>query len=260
VTVELREGVVCVEGRLAAMLHGPDDHRLLGVPSLRDAGELWADTFGAGALGEAEVGRADVTGELRFDDPRDGSDLLAAMRSLDLPWLKIGTEGWKRDRVETVYARTAVGRSVVLRAYDKGLETGTAEAGAWLRFERQRRFPKGRARDVSGFAETPLDRWFVGRELVKLEAIDDVTVCDREGAVDELRDRARSGDVSARTAERLAGFLALRGEGMSRATEYRRHGELSTLGIALDRNVVGRATVPIGGYLSRVVESFQAAA
>src|SRR5262249_53804908 len=122
VTVGLSPGLVTVEGRLAAMIHGESDHRLLPGDELGEAVGLWADTLGLAP--EAEIGRADVTGELWFDDVEDGRDLLAAARSLDLPWLKIGTEGWKRDTLQTVYARSARGRSVGLRIYDKGVETG----------------------------------------------------------------------------------------------------------------------------------------
>lgn len=85
------------------------------------------------------VGRADLASELRFSDGRDGVELLRAVSYVDLPWLKVGTEGGKRDSLETVSWRTVNGRSVVMRMYDKGRETGLAAPGEWIRFERQRR-------------------------------------------------------------------------------------------------------------------------
>jgi hypothetical protein len=255
VTVGVSPGLVTVEGRLAAMLNGPDDHRLLPPAQLEEAVVLWADTLGVDA-DRAEVGRADVTGELRFRDGEQGRDLLAAMRSLDLPWLKIGTEGWKRDGLETVYARAARGRSVGLRIYDKGVESEQAAPGEWLRFERQKRFRKDRARTVAEFEATPMGEWFVGRELRRLVQLDDVVVCDRGGAVSELCERVGRGELGWQRAERIAGYVTLRGAGMPERTVRRRESELRALGISLDRNQGGRSRVPVGEHVRLVVESF----
>lgn len=58
-----------------------------------------------------------------------GLEFLRALSYVDIPWLKVGTEGGKRDRLETVYHRNMRGRSVALRCYDKGVESDTCAAG-----------------------------------------------------------------------------------------------------------------------------------
>jgi hypothetical protein len=184
---------------------------------------------------------------------------MAALRHVDVPWLKIGTEGWKRDQLETVYGRYVRGRSVQFRVYDAGVHHGTHGPGERVRFERQRRFRKDRARAVADFTAEGLASWFVGRELGKLiDQEGDVMVVNENGAQRELRKRAMAGELDGRTAERLAGYIALRGTGLPRATLYRRAAELRDLGMAVDRTARASKVVPVGSYVGRVVESFAA--
>ena len=133
------DGMAYVEGRVAALLDGPEAHYLATPAQLVEASELFADTVGADDLGEVVTGRLDLASELTFDDPREGLTLMRAAAALDVPWLKTGTEGSKRDGLETVAWRAVNGRSIALRLYDKGRESGTAEPGTRLRGERQRR-------------------------------------------------------------------------------------------------------------------------
>ena len=109
--------------------------------------------FAGSGFDTVGVGRADLASELRFIDGREGHEFLRALSYVDLPWLKVGTEGGKRDRLETVYHRNVRGRSVALRCYDKGVESKTCTPGMWLRLERQRRSRKdqeGTVQDVIG--------------------------------------------------------------------------------------------------------------
>lgn len=254
------DGLTYVEGRVASLLGTPDVHDLAPADALPLAESVWRDTLALDRGTVCEVGRADVTAELRFPDPRDGHDLLAALRSVDHPWLKVGTEGFKRGEVETVYGRYARGRSVQLRVYDKGLESGDAPAGTRIRFERQRRFRKDRARTTAEFAATPLADWFVGRELRSLveREREDVVVCNEVGALRELRALAGSGDLGWQACERLIGYVWLRGHGQSRATRYRREAELSALGIKLDRSLHESIRVPVGAYVRQLVGALAA--
>lgn len=251
------DGLAYVEGRVHALVGEPENVALAEPRVLVEAADLWRDSLGVEAV--AEVGRADVTGELLFDEARDGLDFLAALRHVDLPWLKIGTEGWKRGELETVYGRSSRGRSVQFRAYDAGVHHGTHAPGERIRLERQRRFRKERARAVADFVAEPLASWFVGRELRKLvDDGGDVLVCNERGAHRELRKRVMAGELSPQTGERLAGFLVLHGAGLSRATRFRRASELRQLGLAVDRTASSSSVVPVGQYVGRVVESFAA--
>lgn len=248
------DGLVYVEGRVCSLLGDPESDELASASAVVQAEELWRETLELD--GVAEVGRADVTAELQFEDRGDGLDLLAALRHVDYPWLKVGTEGWKRGELETVYGRSANGRSVHLRVYDKGVESGGAAPGERVRFERQARYRKDRARTVAEWLAPGAAAWFVGRELASLveRPEDEVYVCNEVGALRELRRLADDGRIGWQAAERLVGYVWLRGQGLSRATRYRRESELHELGVYLDRTLRESARVPVVGYIRQAVE------
>ncbi len=141
------DGMAYVEGRVAALLDGPDAHYLASPAQLVEAAELVADTIGS-APADVGLGRLDLASELRFDDPREGLALMRAIAAADVPWLKTGTMGSKRDGLETVNWSAVNGRSIQLRLYDKGRESGTSLPGTRLRGERQKRMRKGREQRV----------------------------------------------------------------------------------------------------------------
>ena len=175
------DGLVTIEGRLAALLYGEEDHRLLGADDFVRAPEAAADLFGldldAAPVG---IGRADLASELVFTDGREGQEFLRALSYVDLPWLKVGVEGAKRDNLQTVYHRDIRGRSVKLRCYDKGVESETCAPGTWLRLERQRRWRKEREPTVNDIVARGLAEEFAGRELRAVVAgHDEVTVVTR---------------------------------------------------------------------------------
>jgi hypothetical protein len=115
-----RDGTLYAEGRLAALVNGSDDHSLLPIAALSDGAAAARERFGfAVDASGAAVGRLDVA-ELRFDDGRDGLSFLHALSQADVPWAKVGTEGKKRDRIQTVNFRSVRGRTILMRAYDKG--------------------------------------------------------------------------------------------------------------------------------------------
>ena len=245
------DGLVTVEGRLAALLYGEGDHRLLGADDFVRAPEVAADLFGleldAAPIG---VGRADLASELRFTDGREGHEFLRALSYVDLPWLKVGTEGGKRDRLETVYHRNVRGRSVALRCYDKGVESATCAPGTWLRLERQRRWKKEREPTVDDVIARGLAEEFVGRELRAVVAGDDeVTVCDPPAAADRLRELHAAGMITGDALHRLGAFVWFGDEGLHPRTAQRRASSLRRLGVALNPHEAGRATVPVGEYL-----------
>jgi len=242
------DGLVTVEGRLAAMLYGEEDHRLCGPADLERAPQAVADLLGISEGGEpAGVGRCDLASERVYADAREGRELLRAASYADVPWLKVGTEGGKRDEVQTVYWRTVRGRSVVLRLYDKGVETGQAAPGTWLRLERQRRYRKANEPTVGDVLARGLATSYAGRELASLVvSAGEVVVCSRAGAVAELRRLHAAGRVSGGQLHQLVAFVELGGEGLHVRTVYRRASLLRRLGIALSPESASLSRVQLG--------------
>ena len=245
------DGLVTVEGRLAALLYGEADHRLLGADEFRRAPQAAADLFGldidASPVG---VGRADLASELVFPDGERGLEFLRALSYVDLPWRKVGVEGAKRSRLETVYHRSTRGRSVALRCYDKGVETQMCAPGVWLRLERQRRWRKDREGTVDDVVARGLANEFVGRELrAVVEGDDEVTVCDPPAAAERLRELHAAGTITGEMLHRLGAFVWFGDEGLHPRTAQRRASSLRRLGVALNPHEGGRSTIPVGEYL-----------
>ena len=151
-----RDGMLYAEGRLAAILNGPDDHSLLPMAALEHGAHAAAQRFGFDVDPvDARLGRLDIAAELRFDDGDDGLAFLHALSLADVPWAKVGTEGKKREHIQTVNFRSVRGRQILMRAYDKGVEADIAPAGQLIRFERQRRYRKPAERSVAGARARP---------------------------------------------------------------------------------------------------------
>jgi hypothetical protein len=265
-------GMAYVEGRAAAILNGSEDHGLVDVSTLETAALAGADLVGADANSAelAALGRMDLTSELLLDDPREGVELLSAAQHVDLPWLKTTVDGLKRGVPQSVSWRTLQGRSIVLRLYDKGVETGQAPPGMWVRLERQRRARKDRERTIAQAQGAGLRESFVGRELDALLAGEvATTVCDRWGAVEQVRELVERRIITRRTGELLCGHLALgstyepyksrRARESARRTLRRREERLRKLGIALDPIAESRRVVHVSDYLRRFVDRFDEA-
>lgn len=254
-----RDGTLYVEGRLAALLNGPDDHSLLPVASVRDGAGMGSKRFGFPVdASRAAVGRLDVAAELRFEDGADGLAFLHALSLADVPWAKVGTEGKKRDRVQTVNFRSIRGRTILMRTYDKGVESGTAPPGELIRFERQRRYRKEKELSVSAALNLDVRGLFVGRELESLAGVTAEVVCDQWGAIDRLNELVRWGWIKAPRADALAGFLVRGGEGHRQSTWYARHAALRQLGILIDPLARERSSVPVGRHLRSMVAALAA--
>ena len=254
-----RDGMLYVEGRLAAILHGSDDHSLQPLSAVPAGATAASEHFGFHVdASAAALGRLDVATEIRFPDGRAGLAFLHALSLADVPWAKVGTEGKKRERLETVVFRSLRGRTVLMRAYDKGVESGLAPAGQVIRFERQRRFRKQREPSIEHAATYDLDGVFVGRELRSLMDVSAEVVCDLWGAVDRLNDLARAEVITAGKADLLAGFLARNGEMHKTSTRYSRWADLRRLGIIVDPLARDRTSVPVGSYLRAMADQLAA--
>jgi hypothetical protein len=218
-----RDGTLYAEGRLAAVLRGADDHSLLPVAALRDGAETASSRFGfAVDASNASLGRLDVAAELRFEDGADGLAFLHALSLADVPWAKVGTEGKKRERLQTVNFRSVRGKTILMRAYDKGVESRLAPPGKLIRFERQRRYRKRDELAVSAALDLDVPGLFIGRELRSLACVTAEVVCDQWGAIDRLNELVRWGWIKAPRADALAGFLIRGGDGHKPSTWYSR--------------------------------------
>jgi hypothetical protein len=245
-----RDGMLYAEGRLAAILHGPDDHSLLPIAELEHGARVAAQRFGFDVdPSDARLGRLDIAAELSFDDGRDGLAFLHALSLADVPWAKVGTEGKKREQIQTVNFRSVRGAQILMRAYDKGIEAGIAPPGELIRFERQRRYRKTAERSVAQALEFDPRELFVGRELASLIDVTAETVCDTWGAIDRLNELVRRAEIRASKADALAGFLIRRGEGHRQSTWYGRWADLRRLGILIDPLARERSSVRVGHCL-----------
>jgi len=258
-----RDGLVYLEGRASALLNqDPDDHDLLHPTDLLSAAQVslsFVQELGCPVPDTEPVrlGRADLAAEMRFSNPREGSAFLHSLSSLDVPWCKSRTDGRKGNHIETVSFHGTNGKSIYLRAYDKGVESGTAAPGARLRLERQKRFRKDREPDVSMFATSDLRKMFVGREFSRLVDLPCATVCDVPEALEVLAASAQTW----RQYERMAAYIVVGDDIIyPRDKAYARAAELRSLGIFVDPTQIERVEVPVGRYLHALASAWSAAA
>jgi hypothetical protein len=254
-----RDGTLYAEARLATLLHGSDDHSLLPVAMVREGAEEASLRFGFSVdASRAALGRLDVAAELRFDDGADGLAFLHALSLADVPWAKVGTEGKKRNHIQTVNFRSVRGRMILMRAYDKGIESQLAPPGQLVRFERQRRYRKHAELAVVAATELDVPDLFIGRELESLARVTAEVVCDQWGAIDQLNELVRRGAIEAPRADALAGFLVRGGDGHKQSTWYSRWAGLRDLGIVIDPLARERSAVPVGRHLRAMMQQLAA--
>jgi hypothetical protein len=254
------DGLVYLEGRAAAILSGDNEnHSLLPVHGLSSAervARIFVQDSGARVPDEvARLGRVDLAAELRFGDPREGSAFLHSLASLDVPWCKSRVDGRKGDHIETVSFHGIRGATIYLRAYDKGVESGTDKVGTRIRVERQKRYRKTRELLPDDFAVTDIRKAYLGREFKLLSDLPSAVVCDLPEALVVLRDRL----LPWQQMERLGGYLCF-GQWIDypRMTHYRRLAELRELGIFVDPTQRERIEVPVGQYLQTLASAWAA--
>ncbi len=261
-----------VEGRLAALLAGTADAHELAAPADLPAGaEAGREAFAALGLNMAApieaVRRADLAGDLAFNDGADGLAFLRALASLDVPRLK--RDVWAvGPRVETVYYRTPKAGEVRMRAYDKGVESATAAPGERVRFEMQRRYRKAMQLTPRNLAAVDWGELYRERLAPWERSADGFAVVSLSGAQDAILTALREGatlrDGSAltpRRAERMLGTLVILSElgadwYENSYTAKRRAREFMDLGIALDLHREKREPVAVGALLEMLAEAF----
>jgi hypothetical protein len=212
----------------------PCGRRLGPAGSLLPAHKRLAESFdelGIRLGHPAGVGRLDVATTLGFDEGCDGQSFLTGVAGLDLPGMKPVI--WGRP-VETVAFVPRRGRSLTARVYDHGRHRGIAEPGRLIRLEAQFRYLKGRRVPVDEIDSAFLRTRFHTRFAPLCEAAKGVRVGGAPALSRELCRRVRDRAMTAREAERIAGFVLLDGaygDGLhpprtasSRTAELRRHG------------------------------------
>lgn len=196
------------------------------------------------SAGSEGLRRADLTLDLRFNDPAGGVAFLAAVAAVarTLPGYQAEIRCAKDGccAVETVYLRGRGGRRVLGRVYDKGIETGWGVRGELVRLEDQRRWPRLLRRSIDEMHPAYSRALWQRRWLPLWQASEGVTVAAPAQLADKLAGLAAMGVVSQAEAERLAGFVLLSSRGVkhSRATMQRRRQRLRELGVILADGVV----------------------
>jgi|GEM_PF-6316760 len=258
------DGLAYVEGRAAALVEGSRDcHDLLTVGDLplaeQAARAQMLEVVGTSGGEHAALGRVDLAAELRFSRGDEGQAFLHALRALDVPHGKVGMDGGKAGAIETVYVRGITGRSVHMRAYDKGLEAGTDGPGRRIRVERQIRPRKSREQTVAMFQASNTRAAFLGR-LAAFQDVPSVCVADAAGAIDRLAELHDQGAISGSQLHRLTGYVVHRGRGLSRTRRYAHAQELRAVGVAFDPVALERSVVPVGRYLRALAAAWPEAA
>jgi hypothetical protein len=158
--------------------------------------------------------------------------------------------------VETVYVRGYSGVKILGRWYDKGLESGLAPRGERIRAEDQRRYPKGHRRGIHELEGRYVRSKFQQRFYPLWQATKGVTVAGPLILADRLADLVEDGELSARKAEQLAGYLVLQKRvRQKRSTVYSRRKELRDLGLVVSEGVLEEVEVDLHEVLDEALES-----
>jgi hypothetical protein len=154
---DLHNRLIYCEGRLACILD--DDEDAVGLrPPAKLGHAAFLAAFMLSQLGirldpdEAVVRRCDVTGNVRFRDPKDGEGLQRALRD------HAGGSPTPRGSgpiVETVEWHGRRNR-IAFRSYDYGIHRGTHGPGDMIRFERQLHVDKAEQLTIPRFLQQDL--------------------------------------------------------------------------------------------------------
>lgn len=162
-----------VEGRARALeLADEKNHGLAAPGALRfvqdQVTEGLGKLLGRRLAAPGGLRRADLTGELEWDRPEDGREFLQLLSGMHSPRHKVETVmELGAGGMETVTWKTPKRFATVMRAYDKGVESGSAPAGERIRLERQLRFKSGKrptveqwlSRDLGDLYTAPVRAW-----------------------------------------------------------------------------------------------------
>jgi hypothetical protein len=248
-------GRLCVEGH-------PRKDGLCPPWELEDAYQELLDSLAENGITRlsrfAGVSRLDSTVTQRFGNPREGQAVLMGIAALDIPWCKPKVVGRPPETVYLIHER---GRGRVLgRAYDKGLEAGTAERGELVRLEDQRRFAARQRPGRDAFHADYVRGRFEQRFRALWRSAKGVKVAAVPVVARELAARACRGEITHREMERLAGFVLAEVAGVAKSaypdrTYKRRRAELREQGLVVADAFFEPVEVDLGLVLERALET-----
>jgi hypothetical protein len=253
-----RDDLVYAEGRLAAILEGPESKRLCGQAELADGAEVLRmrlAELGVKARDTVAFGRLDLASDLMFANGGDGLAMIRAASFLDVPRAKTGTDGRKAGKLESVTFRSTRGRRVIGRLYDKGVESASFEPGRLIRYERQLRYEKAREPSLADALRLPMRDLYAKQLRAAVANSRQVVAAPVNPSLDVLMMLADDGKITYQQAERLAGYLAIRQRGdplqLPSRTRQRRERELREVGLVItDEAEAVMEAVPLGVYLA----------
>lgn len=238
----------------------------LPVPASQWATRLQDEGWGLpaeeGQPGFAGVRRCDATVDLSFvAGAAEGLAVLAGVAGVAKSVPRAQAEvRWAKDgsgAVETVYLRGYSGVKILGRWYDKGLESSLAPRGELVRAEDQRRYPRGHRRGIGELEARYVRRKFHERFLPMWQASRGVIVAGPMVIADRLAQLVDAGELTARQAEQLIGYVSLsvRGVRQGRSTVYNRRKRLRELGLVASEGVLQEVEVDLHAVLEQAMDS-----
>jgi hypothetical protein len=156
--------------------------------------------------------RLDLAADLRVDSPAEGRALLECAGLASAGSDRICAYRAERG-VQSVLVKSRAGRTLA-RLYDKGVESGLAPPGLWLRLEAQWRFPRGERPQPARLDPAELRERFARR----FAALHQAAGGHRLGAAAAIAERLgvaiERGQLVPARARSLAGYLLLGAAGL----------------------------------------------
>ncbi|MEK6275416.1 MAG: hypothetical protein AABM30_08770 [Actinomycetota bacterium] len=201
----------------------------------------------------AGVARLDSTVTQRMSR-HEGQAVLAGLAALDVPACDPVVRGKPAHSIAYVHTR---GRRVLGRAYDKGRESGTAEAWELIRFEDQFRAASGKRPGRENFHAEYVRGRFHKRFVPMYRSARGVKVTGLPVIAKDVAGRVHSGELDTRRAERMMGSLLLltAGAPYSRSTYYKRRAELRENGYVIADDFFTSVEVDLASVLEAALET-----
>lgn len=249
-------------GAFERVLEGLQQQGIIPVRrSARGARKIYEGGRFGGGYGFGGVRRLDLTVDLSFgDDPLEGIAALAGVAALPMPRMKtkLMREAGGR-RVETVWFHGHGGKRVLGRWYDKGIESGEAQRGAWVRPEDQRRYSVGSRLPLEAVASATFARdAFVKRFEPLWKAARGVTVGGVIRLAEKLGELQEAGEITPGEAKRIAGHLLLDtadAHRQARSTVMGDRAAARKLGLVLADGVIDEVEVELEDVIERALDS-----
>ena len=207
--------------------------------------------------GLAGVRRLDLTVDLEAPDGATGLAVLAGIGALEPSRLQPSVRRGKGTRaVETVTWHAA--RGIAARAYDKGVEAGTAPRGERIRLEAQYRWGQGHRRDPDELTADYVRSKFVARFAPLWKASENVKVVGVMSIPQKLHEALEAGDITPNQADRILGYVVMQASGLpshhKQRTAERRRAELRQLGLVAADGVLEEREVDLHSLLEEIMD------